>query len=301
MMGDAVIETGSLCRRFGDRDVVKGLDLEVPAGSVYGFLGPNGAGKTTTIRMLLGLLRPTSGSILLFGQAAGDRALLRRIGALVEAPSLYPHLTGAENLRHACLLKDVRRRDISRVLEIVGMQGAAAQLVRNYSLGMKQRLGLAQALLGTPDLVILDEPTNGLDPAGIHEMRHLLRNMPAAYGVTVFLSSHLLSEMEQIATRIGIVAGGQLQFQGPPEELRARRHGMLRIAVDRPGPAAETLTRQGYSVFAESAGSLALPDCDPETAARINRLLVEAGFAVSSIACEQASLEKMFLELTHAL
>ena len=300
-MDDAVIETDSLYRRFGEREVVQGLDIRVPAGSVYGFLGPNGAGKTTTIRMLLGLLRPTSGSIRLFGRPAGDRSLLRRIGALVEAPSLYPHLTGEENLRHACLLKNVPRRDISRVLEIVDMQGAAARLVRNCSLGMKQRLGLAQALLGAPELVILDEPTNGLDPAGIHEMRHLLRSMPAANGVTVFLSSHLLGEVQQIADRIAIVAGGRLEFEGAPEELCARRHAVLRIGVDRPGPAAETLLRHGYAPRAGSAGSLTLPDCDPETAARINRLLVESGHAVHSLVSEQASLEKMFLELTHAL
>jgi ABC-2 type transport system ATP-binding protein len=251
--------------------------------------------------MLLGLLRPTSGTILLFGHPAGDRALLRRIGALVESPSLYPHLTGEENLRHSCLLKNVPARDISRVLEIVGLRGAAARLAGNYSLGMKQRLGLAQALLGKPDLVILDEPTNGLDPAGIHEMRHILSSMPDTQGTTVFLSSHLLSEVEQIATWIAIVAGGRLQFQGAPEELRAQCSGVLRIGVDRPTAAAERLNGHGYEALAVAPGSVRLPACDPATAAVINRLLVEGGHAVSSIACEQASLEKMFLELTHAL
>jgi ABC-type multidrug transport system ATPase subunit len=300
-MTDAVIETGSLCRRFGDKDAVCALNIEVPAGSVYGFLGPNGAGKTTTIRMLLGLLQPTSGTIRLFGEPAGSRALLRRIGALVESPSLYPHLTGEENLRHACLLKDVPRRDIARVLEIVTLQDAAHRLVRNYSLGMKQRLALAQALLGRPHLVVLDEPTNGLDPAGIREMRHLLRNMPATHGVTVFLSSHLLSEVEQIATRVGILAGGRLQFQGSPEELRAHRGGALRIGVDTPAVALAALNGRGYDASAESSGTIVLPPCDPAAAAAINRLLVEHGVGVHSIACEQASLEKMFLELTNSI
>jgi ABC-2 type transport system ATP-binding protein len=297
-MIETVIETEALGRRFGDREVVRALNVHVPAGSVYGFLGPNGAGKSTTIRMLLGLLRPTTGSIRLFGQPAGERALLRRIGALVESPSLYPHLTGEENLRHACLLKNVPFKDIARVLAIVGLASAAGRLVRQYSLGMKQRLGLAQALLGKPDLIVLDEPTNGLDPAGIHEMRHLLRDMPATHGITVFLSSHLLSEVEQIASRIGIISEGRLRFQGTPRELHAQHRGVLRIGVDRPGVAVETLREHGYAATVESPGSIVLSSCEAETAAELNALLVGRGLRVHAIACEQESLESIFLELT---
>jgi ABC-2 type transport system ATP-binding protein len=293
-----VIETRSLCRRFGGTAAVEDLEIAVPGGCVYGFLGPNGAGKTTTIRMLLGLLRPTSGSVRLFGEPGGDRRLLRRIGALVESPSLYPHLTGEENLRHACLLKDVPRADIARVLGIVGLSAAASRVVKGYSLGMKQRLGLAQALLGGPELIILDEPTNGLDPAGIHEMRRLLRDLPRDHGVTVFLSSHLLNEVEQIASVVGIVAHGRLKFEGPPDDLRAGREGGLRLRVGQPEAAAAMLARRGYEASADRSGGVALRGCAPTSAPAITRLLVEHGIDVYEIAPEQATLENMFLELT---
>jgi ABC-2 type transport system ATP-binding protein len=301
-MNDAVIQTRGLTRRFGAQVAVNRLDLTVPAGSVFAFLGPNGAGKTTTIRLLLGLLRPSDGEIALFGEGLKDHrmALLRRIGALVESPALYPHLTGEENLRHACLLKNVARGDIARVLGIVGLSGEGGRLVKTYSLGMKQRLGLAQALLGESELVILDEPTNGLDPAGIQEMRHLLRDMPAAHGVTVFLSSHMLSEVDQIASRVAIIARGQLQFQGTPEELRARRQGCLRVGLDRPAVAAQMLRQQGWSVEEEADGTLMLGDAAVERAAEVNRLLVERGFAVHALQQRRASLEDIFLEITQA-
>ncbi len=300
-MHDPVIETASLSRRFGDKLVVDDLSLTVPAGSVYGFLGPNGAGKTTTIRMLLGLLKPSGGNIHLFGRPSRDITLLSRIGALVEAPSLYPHLTGEENLRHACILKNVLKKDIARVLAIVGLENDGRRLVKTYSLGMKQRLGLAQALLGGPELVILDEPTNGLDPAGIQEMRHLLRDMPVTHGITVFLSSHLLGEVEQIASLIGIIAAGRCQFQGTPDELRARRKGWLRIGVDRPHIAVQMLSQQGFEATHDPAGHLTLPAADPSAAASINRLLVERGFAVHAISHEQPTLEEMFLHITQSL
>jgi len=301
-MNDAVIQTLALSRRFGSQLAVNQLDLTVPAGSVFAFLGPNGAGKTTTIRLLLGLLRPTAGEIELFGQSLADHrlTLLRRIGALVESPALYPHLTGEENLRHACLLKDVPRTDIWRVLGIVGLSDEGARLVKTYSLGMKQRLGLAQALLGRSELVILDEPTNGLDPAGIQEMRYLLRDMPAAHGVTVFLSSHMLSEVDQIASRVAIIARGQLQFQGTPDELRARRQSCLRIGLDRPAIAAQMLRQQGWNVGIEEDGTLVLDDISLEKASAVNRLLVERGFAVHALQPRQPSLEDIFLEITQA-
>ena len=297
-MDRLVIETDALYRRFGNRLAVDDLHLAVPAGSVYGFLGPNGAGKTSTIRMLLGLLRPTSGTVRLFGKDIREGSPLGRIGALVESPSLYPHLTGEENLRHACLLKNVPQADISRVLRIAGLTADAERLVKTYSLGMKQRLGLAQALLGNPDLVILDEPTNGLDPMGIQEFRILLRDMPAEHGITVFLSSHLLAEVEQVAGYLGILSCGQLQFQGTAEELKARREPVVRVGVERPGDAARALCHLGYKAVAEEPHCLRVRASGERTAADVNRLLVERGFAVDALAQEQPSLEQMFLHLT---
>ncbi|WP_321477865.1 ABC transporter ATP-binding protein [uncultured Paludibaculum sp.] len=297
-----VIQTSELCRSFGDRVVVDSLSLQVSAGSVFGFLGPNGAGKTTTIRLLLGLLRPHGGRIDLFGEPLRTRrlAILRRVGALVESPSLYPHLTGIENLRHACLLKQLQTKDIGRVLGIVGLTNDGDRQVKTYSFGMKQRLGLAVALLGSPELIVLDEPTNGLDPAGIQEMRHLLRDLPVAHGITVFLSSHLLSEVDQIASHIGIIAAGRLQFQGSPEELRARRQGSLHIGLDRPEIAAELLRQQGWSAIARAQDTVELPAMDHDSTVRINRFLVERGFAVYQIAGHQPTLEEMFLDLTQS-
>jgi ABC-2 type transport system ATP-binding protein len=217
-----VIQTQGLSRSFGDRQVVCGLDLSVPEQVVYGFLGPNGAGKTTTIRMLLGLIHPTSGSISFFGKPAvsGDWHRLEKVGALVEAPSLYPNLTGRENLEVVRRMLDLPRVNIDRVLGIVKLSNDANRLVRHYSLGMQQRLAIALAMLNQPKLLILDEPTNGLDPFGIQEIRDLIRDIPEKEGVTVFLSSHLLSEVELMATHVGIIRSGSLRFQGPLARLR---------------------------------------------------------------------------------
>jgi ABC-2 type transport system ATP-binding protein len=220
------IETEALTRAFGTRTAVEQLNLLVPAGGIYGFLGPNGAGKTTTIRMLLGLIRPDSGTVRVFGNQF-ERSVLNRVGSLVETPSLYPHLTGRENLEVTRRLIGAAHDNVGRVLAIVRLTRDADRLVREYSLGSKQRLGLALALLNSPELLILDEPTNGLDPAGIHEMRELLRRMPVEHGVTVFLSSHLLSEVEQIAGSVGIIGDGRMLFQGSLAELRDLQGGSL--------------------------------------------------------------------------
>jgi ABC-2 type transport system ATP-binding protein len=217
-MPDApAIATRDLTRRFGDHVAVDHINLAVPPRTVYGFLGPNGAGKSTTIRMLLGLLRPDAGHVHLLGRplAAHREALLREVGALVEAPSVYAHLTGRENLTVTATLRGgVPDAGIDRALDVVNLRDAADQRVGAYSLGMKQRLGLALALLGEPQLLILDEPTNGLDPAGIQEMRALIREVPERAGVTVFISSHLLSEIELMASHVGIIHEGRLVFQG---------------------------------------------------------------------------------------
>ncbi|MFB5189088.1 ABC transporter ATP-binding protein [Alicyclobacillus fastidiosus] len=221
-----VIETSGLTRRYGAKLSVDNLNLRVQQGSIFGFLGPNGAGKTTTIRMLLGLIRPTAGTIHIFNQELSKhrKAILRRTGALVESPSYYGHLSGYENLDVIARLLQVPAKRVDEVLAIVRLTSVAKQAVKGYSLGMKQRLGIAAALLGNPDLLILDEPTNGLDPAGIHEIRALIKEMPAQNGITVVVSSHLLSEIDQMATHVGIIDHGKLVFQDSIEKLRARGH-----------------------------------------------------------------------------
>src|SRR5688572_32213732 len=250
-MDDCLIETRGLTRRFGARVAVDEVNLSVPAAGVYGFLGPNGAGKTTAIRMLLGLIRPNAGYVRLFGVRAvssNRSSLMRRVGALVEAPSLYPHLTGRENLEVTRRLLGSPRESIDVALETVRMTRDAHRRVREYSLGMRQRLGLALALLNRPQLLILDEPTNGLDPAGIHEMRDLIRRLPEEFGVTVFLSSHLLSEVEQIASHIGIIHEGNLLFQGPLSELQTRQQTQLIVGVKQIDAAIDCLTKAGWNV-----------------------------------------------------
>jgi lantibiotic transport system ATP-binding protein len=300
-MQNTVIETRALTRQFRERRAVDAVNLQVPAAGVYGFLGPNGAGKTTTIRMLLGLMRPDVGEIHLFGTGlAGNRlALLRRVGALVETPSLYPHLTGRENLEVTRRLLNARRALIDRALDIVKLAADAHRCVREYSLGMRQRLGLALALLNQPELLILDEPTNGLDPAGIHEMRDLLRRLPAEYGITVFLSSHLLGEVEQLAHHLGIIHEGRLLFQGALADLQARQPAQLVLGVAQPEAAAQCLRQAGWDVQPRGEGPLLqVAVAEAAEIARLNRLLVSQGFDVFHLARAPLSLEDMFLTLT---
>ncbi len=304
MSGPAIVTT-TLTRRFGDVLAVDGVDLEVPRRGVYGFLGPNGAGKTTTIRMLLGLLRPHRGSVQLFGEdlASHRLALLGRVGALVEMPSLYDHLSGRDNLEVTRRLLGTPRRRVGEVLELVGLTDAARRRVGGYSLGMRQRLGLALALLGEPELLILDEPTNGLDPAGIREIRELIVHLAGEHGVTVFLSSHLLAEVEQMADHIGIVNGGRLRFQGSLAELQAQRRGYLALATDRPA-ATETLLRQtGWEVLASSNGHLHTApgngaELDSAAIGALNAVLVGGGHVVHHLSHTQPSLESLFLQMT---
>ena len=208
-----VIETKALCKQYGPHTAVDHVELHVPQGCVYGFIGPNGAGKSTTMKMLLGLIHPTAGRVRLLGQELTEKSrlpLLRQTGSLIESPAGYLHLTAQENLEIVADLKGVPHKDIGRVLDIVHLTQDRSRRVGQYSLGMKQRLGIAMALLGSPKLLILDEPTNGLDPAGIQEMRALIRNMPAATGATVLISSHLLGEMEQMVEQVGIIDHGHI-------------------------------------------------------------------------------------------
>ncbi len=302
MTENTIIETHELTRRFGRVVAVNGLDLSVPAGCVYGFLGPNGAGKTTTIRMLLGLLRPDQGGVRLFGEALnGNRQrVLGKVGSLVESPSLYPNLTGRENLQLYGRLLGVDAAEVARTLGIVRMAGAADRLVRGYSTGMRQRIGLAVALLGRPSLLILDEPTSGLDPAGILEMRQLLQGLPEAFGVTIFLSSHLLNEVEQVANVIGIIHQGKLVFQGSPQSLQERLGGSAIIEVDKPDRACQILTGLGWQVHRNGGASLSLVSKDALTLAQANTQLVMQGINVLRLSQEKRSLEDIFLTLTQS-
>ena len=297
-----LIETRGLTRRFGKQVAVNDLNLSVPAAGVYGFLGPNGAGKTTAIRMLLGLIRPNAGEVRLFGQPlkGNQRSLMSRVGALVESPSLYPHLTGRENLEVTRRLLGSPRKLIDVALDTIRLTKDADRRVREYSLGMRQRLGLALALLNKPELLILDEPTNGLDPAGIHEMRDLIRRLPEEFGVTVFLSSHLLSEVEQIAGYIGIIHEGSLLFQGPLADLQNKQQTQLTIGVKQLDEAVDCLVNAGWTVQRRVDGLLNVSAKTSEDAARINSLLVDHRLEVFHLSLSQASLEDIFLTLTRS-
>jgi lantibiotic transport system ATP-binding protein len=292
------IESEQLLRRFGEQIAVDGISLRVPAGSVYGFLGPNGAGKTTTIRMLLGLIQPNQGRIRLLGEDLKSNGhALARIGAMVEGPSLYPNLTGRENIEVTRRLLGVNRQRLDEVLTIVGLSDAADKLVSKYSQGMKQRLGIALALLNEPELLILDEPTNGLDPAGIRGIRELIRELPGRYGLTVFLSSHLLSEIEQVATHVGIIHRGRLIYQDTMAALEHERREQVKLGVFDAERAIALLERSGYRV--ERAQSYLKVDTrGQQEAARLNRSLIQQDQEVFHLALEQLSLEDIFLRLT---
>lgn len=296
-----VITTKGLCKAYGRQFAVDHLDLAVPEGCVYGFIGPNGAGKSTTMKMLLGLIHPSAGQVTLLGQpmnAQNRLALLQKTGSLIESPAGYGHLTGQENLEIVADLKGVPRKDIARVLDIVHLTGDKYRKVREYSLGMRQRLGIAQALLGSPQLLILDEPTNGLDPAGIQEMRALIAGMPDACGATVLISSHLLSELEQIVGQVGILNKGRLLFQGPLRDLQRHSLGDIELRVLRPQKAAETLRQSGIRAEAGADGLFTLPPLRAELLAELVHTLADRGAGVVGINRRTKTLEEIFLSLT---
>ena len=295
-----IIETNDLCKQYGNALRVAHLDLDVPEGSVYGFLGPNGAGKSTTLKMILGLVRPTAGDIRVLGKKmdGGNRlAVLRQVGSLIESPSYYGHLTGEENLRIVQTLRGVPEKNIREVLQIVRLDGQRGKKVAHYSLGMKQRLGLAAALLGYPKLLILDEPTNGLDPAGIQEMRELICSLPERFGMTVVVSSHLLSEIDQMADHVAIIREGELVFQDTLEALhgRSRHHLALRTTNN---AVARAVLQERSVPCQEEEGYLILPILSDELAAQLTRLLAERHLGVIRLEERQKSLEDIFLELT---
>lgn len=295
-----IIETNDLCKQYGNALRVAHLDLDVPEGSVYGFLGPNGAGKSTTLKMILGLVRPTAGNIRVLGKKmdGGNRlAVLRQVGSLIESPSYYGHLTGEENLRIVQTLRGVPEKNIREVLQIVRLDGQRGKKLAHYSLGMKQRLGLAAALLGYPKLLILDEPTNGLDPAGIQEMRELICSLPERFGMTVVVSSHLLSEIDQMADHVAIIREGELVFQDTLEALhgRSRHHLALRTTNN---AVARAVLQERSVPCQEEEGYLILPILSDELAAQLTRLLAERHLGVIRLEERQKSLEDIFLELT---
>ncbi|MDN4642782.1 ABC transporter ATP-binding protein [Arthrobacter sp. PsM3] len=322
------IETSGLSKRFGHQLAVDGVDLAVPKGSVFGFLGPNGSGKTTTIRLMLGLAAATSGSVRLLGQDMPGqlREVLPRVGALVEGPAFYPFLSGAANL-HRLDAADphvpaaTRAARVHSALERVGLTHAADKKVRAYSLGMKQRLGIANALLAPRELLVLDEPTNGLDPQGTREVRSLVRSL-AADGATVFVSSHLLAEVEQICTHAAIMSAGRLVAQGTLAELRQAGQARIRVLTPDAGAAAEVLARLGLSAAADGTATTAVPGSTDSSNAgevlyaplpaaataaagagavapeAVVAALVAAGVRVRGFATEQVSLEERFVALT---
>lgn len=295
-----IIETKGLCKQYGTVMRVNRLDLAVPEGSIYGFLGPNGAGKSTTLKMMLGLVHPTSGSVRVFDREMNSRnrlAILRQVGSLIESPSYYGHLTGEENLRVVQRMRGLPEKTIREALQIVRLDGQQGKKVAHYSLGMKQRLGLAAALLGYPRLLLLDEPTNGLDPAGIQEMRQLIRELPGRFGMTVVVSSHLLSEIDQMADHVGIIREGELVFQDTLAALHSRSSHHLALRTTDNTPAVEVLRSLGIAAEPED-GWLLLPILPDETIAQISRLLAESRIGLLRLEERRKSLEDIFLELT---
>ncbi|MGZ0153253.1 ABC transporter ATP-binding protein [Kribbella sp. WER1] len=289
---DALVEVSGLTKRYGDTLAVDGVDLTVLPGEVYGFLGPNGAGKTTTLRILTGLIAPTSGNVRVLGGRPGEAGVLERTGSMIESPAFYPYLSGLDNLRLLAEYAGTKRERIDEVLELVDLADRAKDRFSTYSLGMKQRLGVAAALLKDPELVILDEPTNGLDPAGMRDMRRLIRDLGSGER-TVLLSSHLLGEVQQICDRVGIINAGRMVAEHNVDELRGEQELVVRAT---PEDRAKTLL--------SSFGTVHLYDdtlrvqVDPRRAAEVNRTLVEAGVEVSELHTTERALEDVFFELT---
>lgn len=293
-----IIETKKLCKEYDSIYRVKHLSLQVREGEVYGFLGPNGAGKSTTMKMLLGLAQPTSGDITVFGKpftAENRLDILKHTGSLIESPSYYGHLTARENMHILQKLSNISEKDALEALRIVRLDNQLDKKVSQFSFGMKQRLGIAMAIAGFPKLLILDEPTNGLDPAGIEEIRELIKSLPAKYGITVMISSHLLSEIDQMATTCGIINHGELIFQGSLKSLHAYSSASIAFKTSNP-VATEALLHHMKPQIKNEA--VLVHGIDDKMTARINRLVIEKGIDVYRIEEHTLSLEDIFLKLT---
>lgn len=299
-MSDIALQTEDLTKRFGGRTAVDRLTIRVQRGDIYGFLGPNGAGKSTTLRMLLGLVRPTSGAIK-FPVRASTWEYLRarsRIGAIIEAPAFYENFSGRRNLQLlASLSGGVQKKRVEEVLEIVDLRDRANDSVKVYSYGMRQRLGIAQALLPTPELIILDEPTNGLDPQGIQQTRELIRRLRNELRLTVLLSSHLLTEIEQLCNRVGIIHEGRLLYEGGTEEL-VTPIKLYKLRVNDLSGAFDFLTREPRVTVSRNGASFLRIEADAESISHMNALLVGKGIKVYELSPVQESLEEAFLRLT---
>jgi len=297
---DITLQTEELTKRFGARTAVDRLSMRVERGDIYGFLGPNGAGKSTTLRMLLGLVRPTSGTIKFQARESGwDYIRARsRIGAIVETPAFYENFSGRRNLQLlASLSGRVQSKRVEEVLEIVDLRERARDPVKTYSYGMRQRLGIAQALLPTPELIILDEPTNGLDPQGIQQTRELIRRLREEFQLTVLLSSHLLTEIEQLCNRVGVIHEGRLLYEGAPDALVAPA-SRYKVRVDNLSAAFDLLIKEPDVTVSRNGDAFLHVDADAERIPSLNALLVAQGIKVYELSPAQESLEEAFLRLT---
>ncbi|MBP1042462.1 ATP-binding cassette domain-containing protein [Vagococcus sp. BWB3-3] len=293
-----VLQTKSLSKKFSDFYSVSDLSISVKEREIYGFLGPNGAGKSTTMKMILGLLRPSTGKVQLFNQelSGNKQEILKDIGSLIEEPSYYANLTGLENLQIMQRLLGLPEKNVRESLRIVRLTEHQNKLVKNYSLGMKQRLGIALAIVKFPKLLILDEPTNGLDPAGIQEIRELIKSFPKEYGMTVLISSHLLSEVEQMATTVGIINHGTLLFQGALAELEEASR--IEVQTNQDARAIRLLEQHGFSLFDNQSNKIQLIDDHKEKVANAVELLVENKVRIYQVTPVRKSLEQVFLEMT---
>lgn len=303
-MSQPIIEIKGLDFYFKDFKALDQVNLHVPTGSIYGFLGPNGAGKTTTIRVLLDLFHSQRGQVKIFGKElrANRGEILSKVGALIENPSIYKHLSGRQNLEVIRKMLGVPKSRIDEVLKIVRLVDNADKKAKNYSLGMCQRLGLASALLTDPELLILDEPTNGLDPSGIIEMRELIINLNKEHGKTIFLSSHILSEIEKLATDVAIIDQGKIQFQGKLEGLQAQGVGYeLMIELDEINEATQIIKKLNHTISESNNRSLVIPIDSKNDIPRINKALVDAGIDIYQLKSSEENLESIFLNITKKL
>lgn len=300
-MSDAIALEG-IEKSYGAYPVLKGLDLAVPERSVFAFLGNNGHGKSTTIRLISGLSAPDRGSIRLFGRdiARARREALRETGFLIEAPSAYPNLTASEFLRIGVTLKSLSTAEIARCLRLVGLHDDRDRRIEHFSLGMRQRLALAHALLGAPRLLVLDEPTNGLDPDGIQEIRTLLRGLPESTGCTIFFASHYLDEVEKTATHLAVLHEGKIRARSTVDALKAELACALALEVDDAARAAEVLRAQGHAPEVGGPTALTVPATDHAAAGRINAALFGAGVTLYQSTLRRPRLEEWFLRLTGA-
>lgn len=296
---NTIVSTHDLSKYYSSICRVNKVNMTVYEGDIYGFLGPNGAGKSTTLKMILGLAKPSNGDVMIFGKnfKKNRQSILSQTGALIESPSYYGHLTGLENMRIMQRLHNVPDKNIQEALNIVRLENQKNKQVKHYSLGMKQRLGIAMALINFPKLLILDEPTNGLDPNGIREIRELIKSLPQRYGITVIISTHLLSEIEQIATSVGIINDGKLLFQGSMDLLEAKSKSYISIKTHNNKAAEKILLTYGYQPL-EKNNALFFENMKDKETAQANKILIESGIEVIRIEEHKKSLEDIFLELT---